>query len=100
MGIFGRKERKARDDQRESERENGLPLTRRECLQRLRECWERAEFSHELTDAEREHMSNNFSIVTLYVRLLGWDDDAADVRAIGFQADEEADEEEDEEDGE
>ena len=95
MGLFGRKRKAA----------HGAPLSRAECLARLRECMQKSSFSHELTDEERVQMDYSLQIITCFVRLNDCED-GADVRAIGFDtsADDveeiEEDEDEDESEGE
>lgn len=73
------------------------PLTRSECLERLRECFKKADFRHALTDDEREQMDFNLQIITAFVRLNDTEE-IREVHAIGFDTSgaEEEDEEEDE----
>lgn len=71
-------------------------LTRGECLARLRECMEKASFSHELTGEEREKMDYNLQIITCFVRLNECEE-LTETRAIGFKIEEESDEDDEDE---
>ena len=71
-------------------------LTRAECLARLRECMEKANFSHELTDEERGQMEYSLQIITCFVRLNDCEE-ITETRAIGFEIESEEEDEEDDE---
>lgn len=75
-----------------------LEITKIDCLMRLKDCLQRADFSHVLTDNEREQMEYNLQIIAAFVPLNDVKDDIRTVNAIGFDISE--DEDEDEEDDE
>ncbi|MBQ8322815.1 MAG: hypothetical protein IJX91_02490 [Clostridia bacterium] len=80
----------------EQEKERRL-LTRADCLERLRECWEEADLKKgELTQAGKELIELNLSIIQTWERIEETDECKDHVDVIGFHYDESDEEDEDE----
>ena len=74
-------------------KEKSRVITREDCLIRLFECLNKADFTHKLTRQEREQMENNFQIIAGFTRLMECEEYVREVRAIGFRVEDEEEEE-------
>ena len=71
-------------------------LTRKDCLERLRECWEEADLKKgELTPSGKELIELNLSIIQLWERVAETEEVIERVNVVGFHYDEDDEDEED-----